>query len=98
MDSKIVISDYRIKATRKYSPGLVSAGETLANEMVGQGLTRYEGSNRYTQWVNAIRLSNLYLRVADDGAKYRDGSSHDGHGGLPGNPDQMNQIPEYLKD
>jgi len=98
MDSKTVINEYRIKTTRKYSPGLVSSGETLAHEMLGHGLTRHDENNRYTQWVNAIRLSNLYLRVASDGTKYRDGSSHSGHGGVPGNSDQMNKIPEYLND
>lgn len=98
MDSKTIINDYRNKATGKYTPRQVTAGETLAHEMLSHGMTRYNEKNRYNHWVNSVRVSNLYLRVVGINDIFRVGYSPDGHGGVSGNQEQMTKIPVYLKD
>ena len=75
----------------------VQAGDLLAHELLGHGLTNYNVGG--SQFLNAIQLSNLYLRVVNGGPKiYDNGAGHGGNpygGAIPGTIGW--QIPLYLR-
>ena len=100
MNSAIGIPDYRDNSTGAYVVGRTSvAGELLAHELLGHGLTNYNtGGN---QFLNAVQLTNLYHRVTTGSSRfYRDGSAHGGNPAgsgvaIPGSISW--QVPLYLK-
>jgi hypothetical protein len=77
----------------------VQAGDLLAHELIGHGLSNYNAGG--SQFLNAIQLSNLYLRVVNGGPKIYDNGA--GHGGNPRGygvaiPGTISwQIPLYLR-
>jgi len=80
----------------------VKAGDLLAHELLGHGLTHYSGNNSSSaHYYNAIQVSNLYLRVINGGPKiYDNGAKHGGNPrgvgiAIPGSLSW--QIPSYLK-
>ncbi len=100
MNSTVPITDYRDNST---GAGVLnrtsSAGELLAHELLGHGLTRYNAGGN--QFLNAIQLTNLYQRVTTGSFRfYRDGSSHGGNPAgrgvaIPGTISW--QVPLYLR-
>ncbi len=99
MNSKRNVLDTRDNVDGSYVLNrTASAGETLAHEIIGHGLTHFNyGGN---QFVNAIQVSNLYLRVKNGNSRiYRDGSEHGNSTGtsvvIPGTISW--QIPLFLK-
>lgn len=102
-NSTVPITDYRDNSTgARILNRTSSAGELLAHELLGHGLTRYNtGGN---QFLNAIQLTNLYNRVTNTSGSpyrfYRDGSRHGGNPAgagvaIPGTISW--QVPLYLK-
>ena len=94
LDSKVPIMDNVNKSNGQYQSNFSVPEELLAHEMLGHGLTRYNNSTKYSQWLNAIRLTNITLRVMGVEDRYRDGSQH---GGFRGETNGVNDIPQYLK-
>jgi len=100
MNSTVGISDYIDNSTglAPTTTRTSSAGELLAHELLGRGLTRYNAGG--SQFLNAIQLTNLYYRVTTGSSRYyRNGSSHGGNPygrrGIPGTISW--QVPLYLK-
>lgn len=108
MNSKAVIGD--AISTNYYAQNVYmkkhtsSVGELLSHELIGHGLTRYNGYSGYNTWKNAILMTNLYLRVNNRNV-YRDGSHHENSdNGLMYNfnvyrmgRNEANELPSYLK-
>ena len=101
MNSTAAIPDYVNNSTGSYVVGRTSvAGELIAHEMLGHGLTNYNPGVG-SQFLNAIQLTNLYHRVTTGSSRfYRDGTSHGGNPAgsgvtIPGTISW--QIPSYLK-
>ncbi|MCL6220781.1 RHS repeat-associated core domain-containing protein [Zunongwangia pacifica] len=78
-NSTIPITDYRDNSTgARVTNRTSTAGELLAHELLGHGLTNYNAGGN--QFLNAIQLTNLYQRVTTGSSRfYRDGSRHGGN-------------------
>ena len=99
-NSTIPITDYIDNSTgARVLNRTSSAGELLAHELLGHGLTRYNAGGN--QFLNAIQLTNLYQRVTTGSSRfYRNGSRHGGNPmgrglSIPGTISW--QVPLYLK-
>jgi len=100
MNSTVPITDYRDNSTgARILNRASSAGELLAHELLGHGLTRFNtGGN---QFLNAVQLTNLYHRATTGSSRYyRDGSRHGGNPAgsgvlIPGTISW--QVPLYLR-
>ena len=100
MNSTVPITDYVDSTTGvRILNRTSSAGELLAHELLGHGLTNYNAGGN--QFLNAIQLTNLYNRVTTGSSRfYRDGSRHGGNPrgsgiAIPGSIAQ--QVPLYLR-
>ena len=88
-----MLDDYVDGRTGAYVRKPSSTGERLAHELLGHGLGREVGSPTFRA-LDAIQLTNLYLRVIGEESYYRDGRSH---GGGVHSEDDATAVPYYLQ-
>jgi hypothetical protein len=64
MNSEAQIHDaFSTRSGQKALNHKSTAGELITHELIGHGLTLYNGYSEYNTWKNAILMTNLYLRV-----------------------------------
>jgi hypothetical protein len=95
MDSKAKVTDFRsggLPTTRSSSPG-----ELLSHELLGHGVGRLNGSVS-AHFVDAIQMTNLYLRAQGINNIFRNGAAH---GKKPGEiallKSDATSVPSYIQ-